>query len=133
MNVSVRSLIANMRFASANWIGLALAAGAGLSLASPSDLAPEHAGGRAMDSVASHADVSATQVAPYVESQSCPDFSGHWALYQRLQDRRAPESQSRQDISGLWSLNAKTRDDPQEKAKAARKAMKQPKDGGRPI
>lgn len=132
MNVNVRNLIADMRFATAIWTCLILAAAASPSQASPdTDPAQAHADGRATGSVAANADVSAAQVTPDAESQSSPDFSGHWALYQHLADRRAPESQFRPDFSGHWALNAKASDDPQKKAKEAMQAMKQAKGGGR--
>lgn len=109
------------------WIGLAMVASATLSLASPADSAQ---GGKTMASVAGKADVSAAQVVLDLASQSGPDFSGHWALYQRLADRRAPGSPSRPDFSGLWFLNAKASDDPSDKAQAARQAIKQARGSG---
>jgi hypothetical protein len=102
MNVKVRNLIADMRFATAIWAGLALFASASLSL-----------------------DVSAAQVSPNAVSPSSPDTSAHWALYQQLADRRAPALQPRPDFSGHWILNAKASDDPRKKAKEALQAMKQ--------
>lgn len=117
----------NTRFAILFWIGLAMVASATLSLASPTDPAQ---GNRTMVAVAGKADVPAAQVVLDMESQSVPDFSDHWALYQRLADRRVPGSPSRPDFSGLWFLNAKASDDPSDKAQAARQAIKQAKGSG---
>jgi len=118
----------NTRFAILFWIGLAMVASATLSLASPTDPAQ---GNRTMVAVAGKADVPAAQVVLDMESQSVPDFSDHWALYQRLADRRVPGSPSRPDFSGLWFLNAKASDDPSDKAQAARQAIKQARGSGR--
>ena len=115
------------RFATLFWIGLAMVASVTLSLASP---AFPVQGGKTIASVAGKADVSAAQVILDMESQSGPDFSDHWALYQRLADRRAPGLPSRPDFSGLWFLNAKASDDPSDKAQAARQAIKQARGSG---
>jgi hypothetical protein len=117
----------NAHFATLFWIGLAMVASATLSLASPADPAQ---GGGAMVAVAGRADASAAQVILDLEPQSAPDFYGHWALYRRLADRRAPGSPSRPDFSGLWFLNAKASDDPSDKAQAARQAIRQAKGSG---
>lgn len=55
--------------------------------------------GLTVGSVAGNAAVPAARVAPDAGSQSSPDFSGHWALYQQIADRRAPESPSSPDFS----------------------------------
>ena len=115
------------RFATLSWIGLAMVASIPLSLASPADPVE---GGKTMVSVAGKADVSGAQTILDMASQSGPAFSDHWALYQRLADRRAPGSPSRPDFSGLWFLNAKASDDPSDKAQAARQAIKQAKGSG---
>jgi hypothetical protein len=101
MNANVRSLIANMRFATTIWSGLALAVSASPSLASPADLAQGHVSGGATNlatgRASGNADVSAAQASRDAESQCGPDLSDHWALYQRLTDRRAHELPSRPD------------------------------------
>jgi hypothetical protein len=114
-------------FATLSWIGLAMVASVPLSLASPADPVE---GGKTMASVAGKADVSGAQTILDMASQSDPAFSDHWALYQRLADRRAPASPSRPDFSGLWFLNAQASDDPRDKAQAARQAIKQAKGSG---
>lgn len=129
MNASVRSLMANARIATAIWIGLALSASVCPSLASSAEPAQAHADGSVTNTVTGtahgDADVSAVQMSGGAESQCGPDFSDHWALYQRLAERRAPEPSSRPDFSGHWVLNAKASDDPREKAKAAMQASRQ--------
>lgn len=108
MNVNVRGLIACMRFATPIWSGLVLAASASLSLASPSGPAQGHVGGSTASLVTGrahgNADASTAQATRDAESQCGLDISDHWALYQRLANRRAPESPSRPDFSGLWTL-----------------------------
>jgi hypothetical protein len=83
-----------------------------------------------MVAVAGRADASAAQVILDMEPQSAPDFYGHWALYRRLADRRAPGSPSRPDFSGLWFLNAKASDDPSDKAQAAMQAIRRARGSG---
>lgn len=123
MNASLRGLMAKMRVAAAIWIGLALSASASPSLASFAEPwkadAEGSVTGTAAGAVYGEADVSADRVSRDAESQWAPDFSDHWALYQRLAERRAPGSSSRPDFSGDWVLNAKASDDPLEKAMQA--------------
>lgn len=90
--------------------GLAWAATASLSLASPADPAQATRG---------------------AEAHCEPDLSDHWALYLHLADRRAPESPSRPDFSGNWAPNVEASDDPREKTKETMPATKEGRVGGR--
>ena len=129
MNIRARSLVAKARIATAIWIGLALSASVCPSLASFAEPPQAHTDGSVTSTVAGtahgNADVSAAQVSCDAESQWGPNFSDHWALYQRLAERRVPESSSRPDFSGHWVLNVKASDDPLEKAKEAMQASRQ--------
>jgi len=134
MNIRARSLVAKARIATAIWIGLALSASVCPCLALSAEPSQARIDGRVISTVAGtvhgDADVSAAQVSCDAESQWGSDFSDHWALYQRLAQRRAPESSSRPDFSGHWVLNIKASDDPLEKAKEAMQASRQAMGGG---
>ena len=134
MNIRARSLVAKARIATAIWIGLALSASVCPSLASFAEPPQAHTDGSVTSTVAGtahgNADVSAAQVSCDAESQWGPNFSDHWALYQRLAERRAPESSSRPDFSGHWERNVQASDDPLEKAKEAMQASRQAMGGG---
>jgi hypothetical protein len=123
-----------MWVATAVWIGLTLSASVCPSLASSAEPPQAHTDGSVTSTAAGtahgDADVSAAQVSRDPESRWGPDFSDHWALYQRLAERHAPESSSRPDFSGDWVLNAKASDDLLERAKEAMQASRQAMGGG---